>query len=162
MYIIIAPIQIKEGHKQEFVAAMLEDAKGSLNHEPGCLRFDVVQDAGDPNRIWLYEVYVDEAAFQAHLQAPHFITWRDTVKEWRDEGPKGAARAATISGRPMGNGNKDFASISATTYLESSALPGRCVGKLVTYPLSTTRTSWRYAQFCRFHWLRRATVSVPA
>ncbi|MDD9975838.1 MAG: antibiotic biosynthesis monooxygenase, partial [Candidatus Poribacteria bacterium] len=36
----------------------------------------------DPNRIWLYEVYVDEAAFQEHLKAPHFIKWRDTVKDW--------------------------------------------------------------------------------
>ena len=59
---------------------MLGDAKGSVNDEPGCLRFDVIQDAGDPNRIWLYEVYVDEAAFQEHLKAPHFIKWRDTVE----------------------------------------------------------------------------------
>lgn len=94
MYVIIVPIQIKEGHKQEFVEAMLDDAKGSLNNEPGCLRFDVVQDAGDPNRIWLYEVYVDEAAFQAHLQAPHFIKWRETVKEWRAEGIQGATRGS--------------------------------------------------------------------
>jgi len=94
MYVIIVPIQIKDGHKQEFVEAMLDDAKGSLNNEPGCLRFDVVQDAGDPNRIWLYEVYVDEGAFQAHLQAPHFIKWRDTVKEWRAEGIQGATRGS--------------------------------------------------------------------
>ena len=94
MYIIIAPIQIKEGHKEEFVAAMLDDAKGSVNNEPGCLRFDVIQDAADPNRIWLYEVYQDEAAFQAHLQAPHFIKWRDTVKDWRAEGPTRAGQGS--------------------------------------------------------------------
>jgi len=45
MYIIVAPIQIKDGHKDEFIAALLDDAKGSVNDEPGCLRFDVVQDA---------------------------------------------------------------------------------------------------------------------
>jgi quinol monooxygenase YgiN len=95
MYVIIVPIQIKEGYKDQFVAAMLDDAKGSVNDEPGCLRFDVIQDAADANRIWLYEVYVDEAAFQAHLQAPHFIKWRDTVKEWRAEGGlQGAGRGA--------------------------------------------------------------------
>ena len=94
MYIIIAPIQIKEGHKDEFVAAMLDDARGSVNDEPGCHRFDVIQDGADPNRIWLYEVYDDEAAFQAHLQAPHFIKWRDTVKDWLDEGIKGAGKGA--------------------------------------------------------------------
>ncbi|MCL4861746.1 MAG: antibiotic biosynthesis monooxygenase [Caldilineaceae bacterium] len=95
MYVIIAPIQIKEGFKEKFVEAMLDDAKGSVNNEPGCLRFDVIQDAADPNRIWLYEVYVDEAAFQAHLEAPHFIKWRDTVKDWRAEGGlQGAGRGA--------------------------------------------------------------------
>lgn len=95
MYVIIVPIQIKEGYKEQFVAAMLDDAKGSVNDEPGCLRFDVIQDAADPNRIWLYEVYVDEAAFQAHLQAPHFIKWRDTVKDWRaDAGLQGAGRGS--------------------------------------------------------------------
>ena len=94
MYIIMAPIQIKAGHKEEFIAAMLDDARGSVNDEPGCFRFDVIQDGADPNRIWLYEVYVDEAAFQAHVQTPHLIKWRDTVKDWRDEGPQGAARGS--------------------------------------------------------------------
>ena len=94
MYVIIAPIQIKDGHKDEFIEAMLDDARGSVKNEPGCLRFDVIQDAGDPNRIWLYEVYTDEAAFQAHTQAPHFIRWRDTVKDWREEGIQGAARGS--------------------------------------------------------------------
>ena len=89
MYVIIAPIQIKDGHKNPFIEAMLDDAKGSVNDEPGCLRFDVIQDGADPNRIWLYEVYVDAAAFEAHRQAPHFIKWRNTVKDWLDEGPKG-------------------------------------------------------------------------
>ena len=94
MYVIIAPIQIKEDHKKAFVEAMLDDARGSVNNEPGCHRFDVIQDGEDPNRIWLYEVYDDEAAFQVHLQAPHFIKWRDTVKDWFDEGIKGAAKGS--------------------------------------------------------------------
>lgn len=95
MYVILVPIQIKDGHKQEFIEAMLDDAKGSLNNEPGCLRFDVIQDASDPNRIWLYEVYKDEAAFDAHRQAPHFIKWRDTVKDWRAESVPGGTRGGT-------------------------------------------------------------------
>lgn len=94
MYVIIAPIQIKEGYKDQFIEAMLGDARGSVNDEPGCLRFDVIQDAGDPNRIWLYEVYKDEAAFQAHQQMPHYTKWRDTVKDWRVEGIQGATRGS--------------------------------------------------------------------
>ena len=70
MYVIIAPIQIKEGHKDAFVEAMIDDAKGSVANEPGCLRFDVIQDGADPNRIWLYEVYTDEAAFPRASESP--------------------------------------------------------------------------------------------
>ena len=94
MYVIIAPIQIREGHKEQFIQAIIEDAKGSVNDEPGCLRFDVIQDAGDENRIWLYEVYQDEAAFQAHTQAPHFIKFRDATADIRVEGIQGAARGS--------------------------------------------------------------------
>ena len=59
MYVIIVPIQVKEGHKEEFVKASLLDAQDSVNDEPGCLRFDLIQDPGDPNRVWLYEIYKD-------------------------------------------------------------------------------------------------------
>ena len=62
MFVIIAPIQIKEGHRDAFVESMIDDAKGSVENEPGCLRFDVIQDGADPNRIWLYEVYVGRSS----------------------------------------------------------------------------------------------------
>jgi len=46
------------------------------------VRFDVLQDNEDPNRIHLYEVYKDQAAVDAHRQAPHYLKWRETVKDW--------------------------------------------------------------------------------
>jgi probable F420-dependent oxidoreductase len=33
--------------------------------------------------IWLYKVYKDEAVFQAHLQSPHPLKFRETTQEWR-------------------------------------------------------------------------------
>jgi len=96
MFVILAPIQIKEGFREKFVEAMVEDARDSVAHEPGCLRFDVIQDAGDPNRIWVYEVYKDEKAFEAHMQTPHFLKWKQTVADWRTDGPKGALRGSDV------------------------------------------------------------------
>ena len=95
MYVIVAPIQIKPGYKDQFIEAVVEDARSSVNNEPGCLRFDVIQDANDPNRIWLYEVYQNEAAFQTHLQAPHLLKFRETTKDWRVEGLQGAGRGSS-------------------------------------------------------------------
>ena len=104
MYVIIAPIQIKEGVKEQFLEAMLPNAQGSANTEPGCLRFDVIQDAGDPNRIWLYEVYTDEAAFQAHQQSPHYLNAIGTIQSLREgsSGLQGAARGSTNIWPPDG------------------------------------------------------------
>ncbi len=94
MYVILAALQVKPGYKEEFIEAMLGDAKGSFNNEPGCLRFDLIQDAGDENRVWLYEVYKDEAAFQYHTKQPHFTDLVERLKVWRDEAPQGAARGS--------------------------------------------------------------------
>ena len=82
MYIIHAPIQIKPGHADEFIEAILLDAKASVKNEPGCVRFDVLRDEEDPNRIYLYEVYKDKAAFEYHTTTPHIKKWQETVKDW--------------------------------------------------------------------------------
>ena len=84
MIALIVTIQIKPEHKEAFMESMYGDARGSNNDESGCLRFDVLQDTEDPNRIFLYEIYQDEAALDAHRQAPHYTKWRETVKDWFD------------------------------------------------------------------------------
>ena len=84
MLVLLVTMQLKSEHRQEFIAAITEDAKGSVQDEPGCVRFDVVQDEGDPNRFYLHEVYRDQAAFDAHREAPHFQRFRDlgAARDW--------------------------------------------------------------------------------
>lgn len=96
MYVIIAPIQIKEGAKEEFIEALLPNAQAAANTEPGCLRFDVIQDAGDPNRLWVYEIYVDEDAFHAHQASEHYNKAIEAMGSLRaDPVLQGAARGST-------------------------------------------------------------------
>ncbi len=94
MYVILSPIQIKREHREEFMKAIVEDAQMSVKNEPGCLRFDIVQDANHMDRVWLYEVYKDKAAFDAHLQAPHFKKVGPILEKARDQGPAGAGRGS--------------------------------------------------------------------
>lgn len=61
--------------RDRFMALMLANAEASLRDEPGCRQFDVCIDPADPERLMLYEVYDDDAAFEAHLAAPHFKTF---------------------------------------------------------------------------------------
>ena len=49
--------------------------------EPGIARFDVVQQADDPTRFVLVEVYRTDAAPAAHKETAHYAKWRDTVAD---------------------------------------------------------------------------------
>jgi autoinducer 2-degrading protein len=99
VYAIYVTVHIKPEFREPFLESMLDDARGSVNDEPGCFRFDVLQDDKDPNTIYLYEVYHDQAAFDAHLVAPHYIRWRDTVKDWFDR-PNQVTRITPIFPAP--------------------------------------------------------------
>ena len=88
MFSIFVTINIKPDRTEEFTQASFGDAQGSVRDEPGCFRFDILQNAENPNRFHLYEVYMDTAAFDAHLEAPHFKKWFATVEEMFDGEPE--------------------------------------------------------------------------
>lgn len=79
MYCLLLKTQLKPGSYAAFMAAMGVNAAASVRDEPGCLTFDVLRDRSDPDRVWLYEVYVDEAAFEAHMHTAHFLASRPLV-----------------------------------------------------------------------------------
>jgi len=70
-YVISVDFEIKEGMLEEALALTIRNATSSVEQEPGCLQFDVVQDNANPNHLLLFEVYKDEAAFQAHTKMPY-------------------------------------------------------------------------------------------
>jgi autoinducer 2-degrading protein len=87
-------VRIKPELRSRFLEAIEADALGSERDEPGCLRFNVLQDAHDENVYYFYEVYADEAALEAHRAAPHYAIWRaaaDTL-----DGPAEATRCRTV------------------------------------------------------------------
>jgi quinol monooxygenase YgiN len=69
-YVIIVEFKVKPGEIDRFMPLMLENAGRSLADEPGCRRFDVL--TGEDGRVILYEIYDDEAAFDAHCRSAHY------------------------------------------------------------------------------------------
>ena len=55
-------VRIKPGQKQRFLEAIEVDALGSERDEPGCLRFNVLQDEKDENVYYFFEIYKDQTA----------------------------------------------------------------------------------------------------
>lgn len=82
MFAVIVKIQIKPEHRDDFIEAMLADGRGSVQNEPDCLQFNIVEDHANPNLLHLYEVYTSEQAFDRHKASPHFQTWLETTKTW--------------------------------------------------------------------------------
>jgi ATP-dependent Clp protease ATP-binding subunit ClpC len=74
-HIVLVQVTIRPEMQAEFEAALLHNARESLRHDPGCLRFDVSQDKEQPTRWVLYEVYDGPEAHALHRQAAHFLAY---------------------------------------------------------------------------------------
>jgi quinol monooxygenase YgiN len=72
MYAVVVSFQIKHHAIADFRAAVLENAVTSLASEPECRQFEVCANPERQDEIFLYELYTDRAAFDAHLASAHF------------------------------------------------------------------------------------------
>jgi (4S)-4-hydroxy-5-phosphonooxypentane-2,3-dione isomerase len=77
MFVMLVKLQVKPELVTEFTAAILKNAALSVERDPGCVRFDVLQQQDDPTRWLLYEVYDEEQAWVEHRKAPHFLTFME-------------------------------------------------------------------------------------
>ena len=84
MLVLVVEFRIKAAHVDAFDAAIRCNAQSSMDDEPGCRQFDVCRDPDDAALFFLYELYDDEAAIQAHLQSPHFLQMNAATAPWVD------------------------------------------------------------------------------
>ncbi len=71
----------KAGAFEALHAAALENAAAAVRDEPGCRRFDVLVSPDGGDRVMLYEIYDDAAAFEAHRTAPHYLAFREKTAD---------------------------------------------------------------------------------
>ncbi len=74
MFTAIAAVRIKPGMRDEFVRLIEPNARGAAS-EPGCIRFDLIQDRSDDHLVWFVEYYHSEEDFHIHQKTPHFLEW---------------------------------------------------------------------------------------
>ena len=71
-FVITVDFKLKPGAMATFRKLIDKNARDSCAVEPGCQRFDVLAPIEPGDRILLYEIYDDRAAFDVHLKSPHF------------------------------------------------------------------------------------------
>jgi autoinducer 2-degrading protein len=94
MIIQLVHIKVKPEWVEAFREATLDNTRNS-RLEPGVAQFALVVDQTDPTKFVIIEAFRDEAAIEAHRQAPHYLRWRDTVTDMMAE-PRYAIRADSV------------------------------------------------------------------
>ena len=88
MQIVLVHVHVKPAFVEAFKQASTENASNSVK-EPGIARFDVIQQADDPTKFILVEIYITAEAPAAHKETAHYAKWRDTVAEMMAEPRQG-------------------------------------------------------------------------
>jgi (4S)-4-hydroxy-5-phosphonooxypentane-2,3-dione isomerase len=81
MLVALVHCHVKPEHVAAFADACRANHEGSIA-EPGCLRFDVLQQQDDPTRFVLYEWYRDASAMDFHKTTAHYAAWREATADW--------------------------------------------------------------------------------
>lgn len=80
-YAVCVTFELAPEHAEAFHERVAAQARASLA-EPGCRVFDAWTDAARPGTVFLYEIYSDRAAFDAHLATPHFLAFDRETAPW--------------------------------------------------------------------------------
>jgi autoinducer 2-degrading protein len=94
MLIVHVQVHVKADRIEDFREATIENARNSVQ-EPGIARFDVAQNAAEPARFVLVEVYRDAAAAAAHKETEHYAKWRDAVSPMMAE-PRSSVKYSNV------------------------------------------------------------------
>lgn len=94
LLVALVKVRVKPECVDAFRRITLENARASVK-EPGIARFDVIQQADDPARFVLIEVYRSADAPAKHKETAHYQAWRDTVADMMAE-PRTSVKYANI------------------------------------------------------------------
>lgn len=82
MHVVTVHFEVNPRHQVDFLREIRHNAACTLALEPGCRQFDVCTSPNREGMVFLYEVYDDRLAFDAHLASAHYKTFDALTREW--------------------------------------------------------------------------------
>jgi quinol monooxygenase YgiN len=79
MLIRLSELEIEPGSLTEYLSILREEAAASVRLEPGVIAIFPMQQKESPTQIRIVEVYGSRAAYEAHLQTPHFKQYKSAT-----------------------------------------------------------------------------------
>ena len=74
MVVLAVTWMAKTGREAE-TTALFSKLSEESRKEPGCVTYQVHRHRTEPRRFFIYEQYKDDAALEAHRNAPHFLQY---------------------------------------------------------------------------------------
>ncbi len=84
MHIVLVHVHVKPEMIDPFIKITSENVRNSIQ-EPGVVRFDFLQQAEDPTRFTLVEVYYKPEDQLSHRETRHYLAWRDAATDMMAE-----------------------------------------------------------------------------
>jgi quinol monooxygenase YgiN len=72
----LAELEIDPAQLESYKVALQQEIETSIRVEPGVLQLDAVSVKDHPTQIRLFEMYANAAAYEMHLQSPHFKKYK--------------------------------------------------------------------------------------
>jgi 4-carboxymuconolactone decarboxylase len=79
MMVRISEIRIAPERLQEYKAILAEEAAASVRLEPGVIAIFPMFQRESPTDVRILEIYANRAAYDAHIQSPHFQKYKTTT-----------------------------------------------------------------------------------
>jgi (4S)-4-hydroxy-5-phosphonooxypentane-2,3-dione isomerase len=76
---ILGTMEFIPGAGEQVLAALRAHRNRVLADEPGTLQFEILIPTEEATRIYLYEVYADDGAFEVHRNAPSIVRLREEI-----------------------------------------------------------------------------------
>ena len=77
----IAHLRIDSVLLEKYRVELQEEIETSMRVEPGVLTLYAVEEKKRPGYITVFEIYANDAAYQAHVQSPHFKKYKNSTKD---------------------------------------------------------------------------------
>ncbi len=94
MLVVHVYVHVKPDCVETFKQVSIENARNSIQ-EPGIARFDVIQQADEPTRFVLVEVYRTPEDPAKHKETAHYNTWREAVADMMAE-PRSSTKYSNV------------------------------------------------------------------
>ena len=78
---LMVEFAVKPARRADFLALMQSHAKMTLDSEPGCEQFDVLDPVEGGDSVFLYELYTDKAAVDAHMTSALLASTRGSYDD---------------------------------------------------------------------------------